>query len=277
MKTLAPLPLLLAGLLPAACGADPAAPPPPAPVVTRRLATTTSTRDSGLLDALLPLLEKEERLKVEVLAVGSGQALRIGADGDADLLMVHDPKGEEEFVASGAGIDRRPLMYNDFVLVGPAADPAKVRGMKDAKAALAAVAAAAAPFLSRGDDSGTHRKENRLWKEAGVAGKGTWYRETGQGMGETLALAAETSSYTLADRSTWAAHAAAPSLPILVEGDPLLRNPYAVILVNPAKHPHVKAEAARRAADWLTGPAGRRAIEGFRPKGAQLFFLLPGE
>jgi len=264
---------LLAALLLPSCGRDASAPPAPANL---RLATTTSTRDSGLLDSLLPRLEQAENLKVEVLAVGSGQALRIGADGDADLLMTHDPKGEEAFIASGAGIDRRPLMYNDFVLVGPAADPAGVKGGRDAKAALAAIASAGSPFLSRGDDSGTHRKEKRLWAAAGVEPRGAWYRETGQGMGATLAMAAETGSYTLADRSTWSAHAASATLPVLVEGDEVLRNPYSVMLVNPAKHPHVKADAARRAADWITGPEGRKAIEEFRPKGTQLFFLLPG-
>jgi tungstate transport system substrate-binding protein len=241
------------------------------------MATTTSTQDSGLLDALLPALEEACRVKVQVVAVGSGQALRLGTDGEADILLTHDPKGEEEFLASGAGSERRPLMFNDFVIVGPAADPAGVKGGRDAKEALKRIAAARAPWLSRGDDSGTHRKEKRLLADAGVAAGAPWYRETGQGMGATIAMAAESGSYTLADRATWAAHKAAPSLPVLVEGDPALRNPYAVLLVNPAKHPHVKAEAARRAADWLAGPAGRAAITSYRRGGSQLFFLLQGD
>ena len=258
--------LLVLALLAAACGGRPAA--------EVRLATTTSTRDSGLLDAVLPALEADTGVRVHVLAVGSGQALRVGAEGDADLLLTHDPPGERQLVATGAAVDRRPLMFNDFVLVGPPEDPAGVSGMRDATAAFARLTATGAPFLSRGDDSGTHRKERRLWMAAGRAPEGAWYRETGQGMGATLAMAAETGSYTLADRATWSAHAARASLPVHVEGDPALRNPYAVLLVSPARHPHVAADAARRAADWLTGPAGRRAVAAFRPRGAQLFFLL---
>ncbi len=263
---------LLAVLALAGCGREPAA-----PAATIRLATTTSTRDSGLLDAILPLAERDTGVKVEVLAVGSGQALRIGRDGDADLLMTHDPEGEEEFVRSGAGVDRRPLMFNDFVIAGPAADPAKAKGLGDAKEALRRVAGSGAAFLSRGDDSGTHRKELRLWKAAGMDTGAAWYRETGQGMGATLSMAAEIGAYALTDRSTHAAHAAAARLPVLVEGDPALRNPYSVLLVNPARHPHVKAEEARRVEDWLTGPRGRSAIEGFRVHGRQVFFLLVGD
>ncbi len=266
-------PPLLAALLLLAAGCGRAGAPTPSAI---RLATTTSTRDSGLLDALLPALEKETGIRVSVLAVGSGQALRIGSDGDADLLLCHDPKGEEEFVASGAGIDRRPFLYNDFVVVGPAADPSGVRGAPDARSAFLRISGGAAPFLSRGDDSGTHRKERRLWEAAGVKPSGTWYRETGQGMGATLTMAAETGAYTLADRSTLAAHGEAARLPVAFEGDLALRNPYAVLRVNPARYPHVKADAAKRAADWLTGPAGRRAVEAFRVGGRQVFFLLPG-
>ncbi|HEU4394931.1 MAG TPA: substrate-binding domain-containing protein [Planctomycetota bacterium] len=261
---------------PAPVAAPPAAPTAPAKeVVPLRLATTTSTQDSGLLDAILPVLEKECGVKVSVVAVGSGQALRLGTDGEAEFLLTHDPDGEAKFVESGAGSDRRPLMFNDFVIVGPAADPAGVKGLKTTGEALKKIAAAGAPWLSRGDDSGTHRKEKKLLKAAGVA-TGPWYRETGQGMGATIGMAAESGAYTLADRGTWAAHKDAARLPVLVEGDPALRNPYAVLLVNPAKHPHVKADAAKRAADWLTGPAGKRAIAEFRRNGQQLFFLLPG-
>ena len=231
---------------------------------------------TGTMKAL-PLL-----LASLVLAACGGESpeaesLRLGTDGEADLLLVHDPKGEEEFMKAGSGSERRPLMYNDFVIVGPAADPAGVKGLAAAEDALRKIAATKAPWLSRGDDSGTHRKEKRLLKDAGVEPAAPWYRETGQGMGATLAMAAESGSYTLADRATWAAHKANAELPVLVEGDGKLRNPYAVILVNPAKHPSVKAAAARRVADWLTGPAGRRAITGYHRGGRQLFFLLQAD
>ena len=273
---------LLLSLLLAACGGEPSAPAvpaapsgPAAEIVALRLATTTSTQDSGLLDAILPMLERECGVKVSVVAVGSGQALRLGTDGEADFLLTHDPDGEAKFIESGAGSDRRPLMFNDFVIVGPAADPAGVKGLRTADEALKRIAAAGASWLSRGDDSGTHRKEKKLLKAAGVA-TGPWYRETGQGMGATIGMAAESGAYTLADRGTWASHKDGPKLPVLVEGDAALRNPYAVVLVNPAKHKHVKADAAKRAADWLTGPAGMKAISEFRRNGQQLFFLLQG-
>ncbi len=257
-------------------GPAPSASPPPPPVVEIRLATTTSTRDSGLLDHLLPLVERETGVRVAVLAVGSGQALRIGADGDCDLLMTHDPRGEEELVAAGGAVERRTFMCNDFVIVGPEGDPARVRGAADGREALRRVAAAGGPWLSRGDDSGTHRKEKRLLAAAGLDATGPWYRETGQGMGATLAMAAETGAYTLTDRGTWLAHGAAPRLPLLLEGDPDLRNPYAVMVVNPARHPHVRADGARRVAAWLAGPRGRAAISGFLVKGRPLFFPLDG-
>ncbi len=269
--------LLFAALALPACGGDaPVSPPSPAAEILR-LATTTSTRDSGLLDAILPALEEDCGVKVHVVAVGSGQALRLGADGEADLLLTHDPAGEAAFLASGSGSERRPLMFNDFLIVGPAADPAGVRGLGDAREALRRIAAAKASWLSRGDDSGTHRRETRLLRDAGVAPGAPWFRETGQGMGATLTMASETGSYTLTDRSTWTVHRGKEALPPLVEGDAALRNPYSVLLVNPARHPDVKAAAARRAADWLTGPPGRRAITGFRRDGQPLFFLLKGD
>jgi len=261
-------------LLSAGCGG---ASPTGDAVVALRMATTTSTQDSGLLDAILPDLERECGVRVAVVAVGSGQALRLGTDGEADLLLTHDPDGEAEFLESGAGSERRPLMFNDFVIVGPAADPAGVKGLRNPGDALKRIAAANAPWLSRGDDSGTHRKERRLLKAAGVEPGAPWHRETGQGMGATLGMAAESGAYTLADRGTWAAHKDAPRLPVLVEGDASLRNAYSVLLVNPARHPHVEADAATRAADWLTGPSGRRAISGYRRNGQQLFFLLQGD
>jgi tungstate transport system substrate-binding protein len=270
--------VLLLALAAAACGGTGTPPSPAAsPPEPLRLATTTSTQDSGLLDAILPDLERDCRVKVRVIAVGSGQALRLGKDGEADLLLTHDPAGEEAFMKSGAGAERRPFMYNDFVIAGPAADPAAVKGLTDAKEALRRIAAAKAPWLSRGDDSGTHRKEKRLMADAGVTPGAPWFRETGQGMGATLAMAAEAGAYTLADRATWSAHKANASLPILVEGDPALRNPYALLLLDPVRYPHVRSAAARRAADWLTGAPGRRAVAGYRRGGRQLFFLLQGD
>lgn len=269
------LPLVL---LLGACGAEPSAtdgaPEDAATAATIRLATTTSTRDSGLLDVLLPAIEADTGVTVELLAVGSGQALRAGADGDVDLLLTHAPDGERELLESGAASARLPLMYNDFVLVGPADDPAGIRGLDDVTAALTRIVESGTPFLSRGDDSGTHRKERKLWAEAGVEPGGAWYRETGQGMGATLAMAAESGAVTMVDRSTWSNHADQDQLPLLVEGDPRLRNPYAVLTLSAERHPHVQHAAAQRVADWLTGPTGRRAIAAFAPKGEQLFFLL---
>jgi tungstate transport system substrate-binding protein len=241
------------------------------------LASTTSTEQSGLFDYILPIFTKESGITVRVVAVGTGQALAIGARGDADALLVHDRIGEDKFVADGNGIDRRDVMFNDFVLVGPKADPAQVRGLKDAKEALKRIAAAHAAFASRGDDSGTNRLELRLWKAAEInvkaAGSG-WYRELGSGMGPTLNTSAGLNAYTLADRATWANFANRQSLQILVEGDPALFNPYGSILVNPQKFPNVKAGDARGWHEWLTSAAGRAAISSYRIKGEQLFFPL---
>ncbi len=240
------------------------------------VASTTSTEQSGLFAYLIPLFKKDSGIDVRVIAVGTGQALAIGARGDADALLVHDRQGEDKFVADGNGIDRRDVMYNDFVLVGPKSDPAKIRGEKDATEALRKIAAAKAPFASRGDDSGTHRLELRLWKAAGVdvsPAKAVWRRETGSGMGPTLNLAAGIDAYVLADRATWASFKNRQNLEILSEGDPGLLNRYGSILVNPARFPHVKAEAARRWHEWLTSEAGRRAIADFKVNGEQVFFL----
>lgn len=239
------------------------------------LASTTSTEQSGLFAYLLPIFEKESGIEVRVVAVGTGQALAIGARGDADALLVHDRIGEDKFVADGNGIDRRDVMYNDFVIIGPKTDPAKIAGMKDATAAFAKIAAAKAPFASRGDDSGTNRMELRLWKSAGVDVKkadGGWYRELGQGMGPTLNTAAGMNAYTLADRATWGNFKNRQDLAIVVEGDPKLFNPYGSILVNPAKHPTVKAADAKRWHEWLTSQTGQKAIAGFKIGGEQLFF-----
>ncbi len=241
------------------------------------LASTTSTEQSGLFDHILPLFTRESGITVRVVAVGTGQALAIGARGDADTLLVHDRIGEDKFVADGNGIDRRDVMFNDFVLVGPKSDPAHVRGLKDAKEALKRIAAAHVMFASRGDDSGTNRLELRLWKAAGIdiesAGSG-WYRELGSGMGPTLNTSAGLDAYTLADRATWANFSNRGSLEILVEGDAALFNPYGSILVNPQKFPNVKAADARRWHDWLTSPAGRAAIASYKIKGEQVFFPL---
>jgi tungstate transport system substrate-binding protein len=242
------------------------------------LASTTSTQESGLFDHIIPLFRAAAGINVRVVAVGTGQALAIGMRGDADALLVHDRPGEDKFVAEGYGIDRRDVMYNDFVIVGPKADPAGIRGLKDARLAFSRIAARGAPFASRGDDSGTHRTERRLWATAGIEpGRGsTWYRELGQGMGPTLNIAAGLDAYVLTDRATWANFKNRQNLEILSDGDSALFNPYGSILVNPGKWPHVKAADARAWHDWLTAPAGRTAIASYRIAGEQLFFPTTG-
>ena len=237
--------------------------------------STTSTRNSGLLDRILPQFKAKTGIEVRVVAVGTGQAIKNAQNGDGDVLLVHDKPAEEKFVAEGWGVKRHDVMYNDFVLVGPKSDPARVRGLRDAAAAFRRIGEARAPFASRGDDSGTHRVELRLWQDAGVDAKavsGGWYRETGSGMGATLNLAAGMGAYTLTDRATWASFGNKANLAVLVEGDPKLFNPYGVVLVNPARHPRVKAEAGQRFIDWLTGPDGQAAIAGYRIGGEQVFF-----
>jgi tungstate transport system substrate-binding protein len=238
------------------------------------LSSTTSTQDSGLFDYILPIFKTATGLTVHVVAVGTGQALAIGQRGDADALLVHDRVGEDKFIADGFGVDRRDVMYNDFVIVGPNADPAHVRGFKDARKALLQIAAAAAPFASRGDDSGTNRMELRLWKSAGLApDKDTaWYRNLGQGMGATLNIAAAMNAYTLTDRATWANFKNRQSLEILVDGDAVLLNPYGSILVNPAKWPQVKYAEAKTWHEWLTTKPGLDAVTSYRINGEQLFF-----
>ena len=238
------------------------------------LSSTTSTQDSGLFGYILPIFKTASGISVHVIAVGTGQALAIGERGDADALLVHDRIGEDRFVADGFGLDRRDVMYNDFVIVGPAADPAGIRGLSDARKALAKIAARGAPFASRGDDSGTNRMELRLWKSAGIdPGKGSaWYRDLGQGMGATLNIAAALNAYTLTDRATWANFQNKQTLEILTEGDPALFNPYGSILVNPAKWPQVKFADARTWHEWLTLKPGLDAITSYRIGGEQLFF-----
>jgi tungstate transport system substrate-binding protein len=237
------------------------------------LASTTSTEQSGFFEYVLPLFEAETKIDVKVVAVGTGQALKIGERGDADVLLVHDPAGEEKFVAEGHGIDRRLVMFNDFVIVGPKSDPAGITGRKNAKEALSKIANAKASFVSRGDDSGTHRMELRQWKAAGTVPKGEWYRETGQGMGPTLNIAAELNGYVLTDRATWANFKNRRELEVLVEGDPGLYNPYSSILVNPAKSAKIKAADAKTWHEWITTAPGQKAVQSFNIEGEQLFFL----
>jgi tungstate transport system substrate-binding protein len=241
------------------------------------LSSTTSTQDSGLFGHILPIFQSATGLSVHVVAVGTGQALVIGERGDADALLVHDRVGEDKFVAEGYGIDRRDVMYNDFVIVGPSADPAGIRGLKDARKALTLIARAGALFASRGDDSGTNRMELRLWKLIGIApDKNTaWYRDLGQGMGATLNIAAAMNAYTLTDRATWANFKNRQSLEILTEGDVALFNPYGSILVNPAKWPQVKFADAKIWHEWLTSKAGLDAITSYRINGEELFFPPP--
>ncbi len=241
------------------------------------LASTTSTEQSGLFDMLLPAFKSATGINVRVVAVGTGQALAIGARGDADALLVHDRTGEDKFIADGHGLDRRDVMFNDFVLIGPKNDPAKIRGLKDAKQAFLLIAKSSSPFASRGDDSGTHRMELRFWKTAAVdlSGKPNWYRELGQGMGPTLNTAAAMNAYVLADRATWANFKNRADLDILMQGDLALYNPYGSILVNPSKGAHIKAADAKIWHEWLTAAPGRATIASFKINGEQLFFPLP--
>ena len=238
------------------------------------LASTTSTQDSGLFGYILPIFKTATGIDVHVVAVGTGQALAIGERGDTDALLVHDRAGEDKFVAEGYGIDRRDVMHNDFVIVGPNADPAHIRGLKDARKALAQIAGAKAPFASRGDDSGTNRMELRLWKSAGIQPNphSGWYRDLGQGMGPTLNIAAGMNAYTLTDRATWANFKNRQNLEILTEGDPALFNPYGSILINPAKWPKVKYDDAKIWHDWLTTKPGLDAITSYRINGDEVFF-----
>jgi tungstate transport system substrate-binding protein len=239
------------------------------------VASTTSTEQSGLFGFLLPAFTKKTGIAVHVVALGTGQALDVGRRGDADVVFVHDRPAEDKFVAEGFGVDRRDVMYNDFVLVGPKADPAKVAGGRDVAAAFKKIAETKAPFVSRGDRSGTHSAELRYWKDAGVdvaTGKGTWYRDTGSGMGPALNSAASMSAYILADRGTWLSFKNRADLVIVVEGDRKMFNPYGVMLVNPAKHPHVKKADGMAFIDWLVSPEGQGTIAAYKINGEQLFF-----
>ncbi len=244
------------------------------------LATTTSTQDSGLLDALLPVFEKDTGYFVKTISVGSGQAMKMGEKGEADVLLVHSPDAEKKFVAEGYGINRRLVMHNDFVIVGPPSDPAKIKGEKSAKAALRKIASSGALFLSRGDNSGTNALEKKLWKAAGPNPEGQkWYQQTGLGMGQTLNVAAEKKGYTITDRGTYLSLKKTLGLEILVEGDPLLLNIYHVIEVNPAKWPKVNAAGAKAFADFMVSKKAQQMIKtfGVDKYGSPLFFPDAGK
>ena len=239
------------------------------------VASTTSTEQSGLFGYLLPLFEKQAGIQVRVVALGTGQALDVARRGDADVVFVHARSAEEKFLAEGEGVKRFPVMYNDFVLIGPKADPAKVQGGTDILGAFRKIASAQAPFVSRGDRSGTHIAELDLWKAAGIdiaTARGPWYRDTGQGMGPALNTASSMNAYILADRGTWLAFKNRGDLAIVVQGDRRLFNQYGVMLVNPAKHPNVKQELGQKFIDWLISPEGQKAIAGYNINGEQLFY-----
>ena len=253
----------------------------PAPAGERFIlvASTTSTENSGLFAHLLPVFTAATGIAVRVVAKGTGQAIKLAERGDADVLLVHHRPSEERFIAEGHGSLRRDVMYNDFVILGPKDDPAGIEGLDDAAQAFARIAGAGAVFLSRGDDSGTHKKELALWAAAGLdprATSGGWYRETGSGMGAALNTAAALGAYLISDRATWTAFRNKGELAVLAEGDQRLFNPYGVILVNPARHPHVKAADGRAFIDWLVSPVGQAAIAAFRVEGRQLFFPNAG-
>ena len=256
---------LLASAAPAAMAEDPF-------IIVQ---STTSTENSGLFDHILPRFREHTGIEARVVAVGTGQALKNAQNCDGDVLLVHAKADEEEFVEAGYGVERQDVMYNDFVIVGPGSDPAAVGGMSDAGAALRQIAEAKAPFASRGDDSGTHKKELSLWQAAGVdpaAASGAWYRETGSGMGPTLNTAVGMDAYALTDRGTWISFENQGALEVLVEGDDALFNQYGVIRVSPEHCPNVKTEPAQQFVEWITGPAGQQAIAAYEIDGKQLFF-----
>lgn len=236
-----------------------------------RLATTTSTHDTGLLDGILPPFEKKYGLKVDVVSVGTGKAIRLAENGDADVILVHAREAEDKFVNEGYGVNRRDVMYNDFLLVGPADGPAGIAGGRDAVAAFRAVAEAKAPFVSRGDDSGTNKKELKLWKEAGIKPEGKWYMEAGQGMGATLNIADEKNAYCLVDRATYTAFGDKVDLKPVCEGDGRLMNRYGIIAVSPTHHPHANYLGAMNLIGWVTSPDVQKMIGGFTRKGKVLF------
>lgn len=239
------------------------------------LQSTTSTQNSGLLDYVLPQFTKLTGINVRVVAVGTGQALKNAEKGDGDVLLVHAKTAEEAFIKNGFGVKRYDVMFNDFIIVGPANDPAKITGIKDIRTVLNLIAKSQSPFASRGDDSGTHKKELKLWEMAKLnpkTAKRSWYRETGSGMGATLNIAAGMNAYTMTDRGTWIAFKNKRNLKILVEGNGVLFNQYGIMLVNPERHKHTKAKAGQAFIDWLISPSGQNAIKSYKIKGQQLFF-----
>jgi tungstate transport system substrate-binding protein len=236
------------------------------------LATTTSTDNSGLLSVLNPPFEQMTGYRVDVIAVGTGKALKLGENGDADVVLVHARAAEDKFIADGFGVNRRDVMHNDFVLVGPAKDPAGLKGMRSASAALQKLARTKSTFVSRGDDSGTHQKERILWQKAGLTPSGSWYKEAGQGMGAVLTMTNDLQGYTLTDRGTYLSMKEKLGLSILVEGDPLLYNPYGVMAVNPARHSHVNYMGAMAYIAWITSVKGQEVIRGFTKDGEVLFY-----
>ena len=238
-----------------------------------RVSTTTSTENSGLLAVLLPPFEKRCGCKIDVVSVGTGKALKLGEAGDVDVVFVHARKLEDKFMANGYGADRRDVMYNDFVLLGPSDDPAGVGRTSSAPDAFRAIAAKGSPFISRGDESGTHQKEKEIWASARIAPRGAWYLEAGQGMGEVIMMATQKRGYTLSDRGTYIAFRKKTDLAVLQQGEKNLRNPYGIIAVNPKRHPHVKYDLALKFIDFVTGPEGRALIAGLKVDGEPLFFV----
>lgn len=236
-----------------------------------KMATTTSTENSGLLGTILPPFETMFKLKVDVIAVGTGKAMKLGETGDVDVIFVHDPLDEERFIAQGYGVNRRSVMHNDFVLVGPPGDPAGCKGIKNIVEVFSKIARANALFVSRGDDSGTHRKEKEIWSKAGITPQGKWYMEAGQGMGAVLQMAHDKMAYTLADRGTYVAYKSKIDSIVMSEGDPMLHNPYGVIAVNPARHPQVNYIKAMTFIGWLTSPECQKMIGQFTKEGEVLF------
>lgn len=238
-----------------------------------KLATTTSTENSGLLKYLLPKFEQKTGVNIKVIAVGSGKAMKMGEMGDVDVLLVHARKMEDEFMAAGYGVNRRDVMYNDFIVVGPASDPAGIKGGKDVLAGFRKLAGSGSKFISRGDNSGTDAMEKDYWKQVGIEPKGQpWYVNAGLGMGEVLTMAAQMPAYTLSDRATYGAYRAKTGLAIAVQGDPKMFNPYGIIAVNPARHPGTNYTDAMKLIEWITSPEGQQAIAGYKVEGEQLFF-----
>ena len=236
-----------------------------------KMSTTTSTDNSGLLKVLLPPFEKQNNIRIDVIPVGTGKALKLGENGDVDVVLVHAKKAELKFVKDGYGVDRREIMYNQFQIIGPKSDPAGIKGMKDAAKAFKKIAKKKAIFVSRGDDSGTHKKEKQIWEKSGVKPEGKWYLESGQGMGITIQIADEKMGYTLTDSATYLAYEEKVDLEVLAEGDPILFNLYGIMAVNPKKHPHVKYDMAKKFIDWISGPEAKEIIGNFKIKGKVLF------